>query len=109
MQMEQSIFKTASNAINHTLHQLIKTEAPSQALPVVLLTPQPKKQRQLFLQQVMTKQLRAFFQLIPVNNAGYPVNIYGTLKKLKDGRYLIHNRNIDYVVNFDQIRYVSNI
>lgn len=109
MQMKQSIFKTASNAISHTLHQLITNDSSSHNLPIALLTPQPEKQRHLFLQRVMTSQLHAFFQLTPINNAGYPVNIYGTLKQLKDGRYLIHNRNVDYVVNFDQIRYVANI
>ncbi|MCD7123615.1 hypothetical protein [Limosilactobacillus caviae] len=47
---------------------------------------------------------------MPINNDGYPVNVTGNIAQLADtDRYLITNRNVSYIVNFDQIRYIANL
>ncbi len=73
-------------------------------------TPQPAKQRQLFLKRAIKDKIKATFQLMPINNDGYPVNVTGNIAKLANSnRYLITNQNVSYVVNFDQIRYIANL
>ena len=55
-------------------------------------------------------KIKATFQLMPINNDGYPVNVTGNIAQLANSnRYLITNQNVSYVVNFDQIRYIANL
>ncbi len=108
MQMEQSLFKSASTIINDKLQQLLNNDFSFHEEPIKLLTPQPAKQRLSFLNKTISNGLRVLIQLMPVNNDGYPVNVRGTVKKLDSKRYLIQNQNVSYVVNFNQIRYIAN-
>lgn len=109
MQMEQSLFKSASTIINTKLRRLLDNDFPVSNKQIELLTPQPVKQRLSFINRTISDGLKVLFQLMPINNDGYPVNVRGTIKKLDNKRYLIRNRNVSYVVNFEQIRYVANI
>ena len=108
MQMEQSLFKSASTIINGKLQQLLNNDFSFHEEPIQLLTPQPAKQRLSFLNKTITNGLPVLIQLMPLNNDGYPVNVRGTVKKLDNKRYLIQNQNVSYVVNFNQIRYIAN-
>lgn len=108
MQMEQSLFKSASTIINGKLQQLLNNDFSSHGESIRLLTPQPAKQRLSFLNKTISNSLQVLIQLMPVNNDGYPVNVRGTVKKLDSERYLIQNQNVSYVVNFNQIRYIAN-
>ena len=102
MQMEQSLFKSASTIINGKLQQLLNNDFSFHEEPIQLLTPQPAKQRLSFLNKTINNGLQVLIQLMPINNDGYPV------KKLDNKRYLIQNQNVSYVVNFNQIRYIAN-
>ena len=108
MQMEQSLFKSASTIINGKLQQLLNNDFSSHGEPIRLLPPRPAKQRLSFLNNTISNSLQVLIQLMPVNNDGYPVNVRGTVKKLDSERYLIQNQNVSYVVNFNQIRYIAN-
>ncbi len=101
MQMEQSLFKSASTIINGKLQQLLNNDFSSHGEPIRLLTPQPAKQRLSFLNKTISNSLQVLIQLMPVN-------VRGTVKKLDSERYLIQNQNVSYVVNFNQIRYIAN-
>ncbi|MCI1975639.1 MAG: hypothetical protein LKJ51_06960 [Limosilactobacillus sp.] len=108
MQMEQSLFKSASTILNGKLQQLLDNDFTSHKEEIKLLTPQPTKQRLDFLNRTINERLRVLIQLIPINSAGYPVNVRGTVKRLDNKRYLIQNKNISYVVGFNQIHYIAN-
>ncbi|WP_367950446.1 hypothetical protein [uncultured Limosilactobacillus sp.] len=109
MQIEQkSLFKFTPQIISNKLRHLFE-ESPNDD-QAGLLTPQPAQQRQLFLKRAIKDKIKATFQLMPINNDGYPVNVTGNIAQLADtDRYLITNRNVSYVVNFDQIRYIANL
>ena len=108
MQIEQkSIFKFTPQIISKKLRHIFE-ETPADDQQAELLTPQPAKQRQLFLKRAI--KIKATFQLMPINNDGYPVNVTGNIAQLANSnRYLITNQNVSYVVNFDQIRYIANL
>ncbi len=109
MQIEQkSLFKFTPQIISNKLRNLF--EEDSSHNQEGLLTPQPAEQRQLFLKRAIKDKIKATFQLMPINNDGYPVNVTGNIAKLADtNRYLITNQNVSYVVNFDQIHYIANL
>ncbi|WP_251574877.1 hypothetical protein [Limosilactobacillus agrestimuris] len=109
MQMEQSIFKSTSTFLNKKLQQLLENDFSVQKEQIKLLTPQPIKQRLSFLERTINSGIKVLVQLMPVNNAGYPVNVRGTVKKIGDKRYLIQSHNVSYVVGINQIRYIANI
>ena len=52
MQMEQSLFKSASTIINGKLQQLLNNDFSFHEEPIQLLTPQPAKQRLSFLNKI---------------------------------------------------------
>lgn len=110
MQIEQkSIFKFTPQIISKKLRHIFE-ETPADDQQAGLLTPQPAKQRQLFLKRAIKDKIKATFQLMPINNDGYPVNVTGNIAQLANSnRYLITNQNVSYVVNFNQIRYIANL
>ena len=110
MQIEQkSIFKFTPQIISKKLRHIFE-ETPTDDQQAGLLTPQPAKQRQLFLKRAIKDKIKATFQLMPINNDGYPVNVPGNIVQLANSnRYLITNQNVSYVVNFNQIRYIANL
>lgn len=110
MQIEQkSIFKFTPQIISKKLRHIFE-ETPADDQQAGLLTPQPAKQRQLFLKRAIKDKIKATFQLMPINHDGYPVNVTGNIAQLANSnRYLITNQNVSYVVNFDQIRYIANL
>ena len=68
------------------------------------------KLRHLFEERAIKDKIKATFQLMPINNDGYPVNVTGNIAQLANSnRYLITNQNVSYVVNFNQIRYIANL
>ncbi|MBC8744554.1 hypothetical protein H5W18_08140 [Lactobacillus sp. Marseille-P7033] len=109
MQIEQkSLFKFTPQIISNKLRHLFEESLNDDQTG--LLTPQPAQQRQLFLKRAIKDKIKATFQLMPINNDDYPVNVTGNIAQLADtDRYLITNRNVSYVVNFDQIRYIANL
>ena len=109
MQMEQSLFKSTSTFLNNKLHQLLDNDFSVSKEQIKLLTPQPIKQRLSFLERTINSGIKVLVQLIPINNAGYPVNVRGTVKKIGDERYLIQSHNVSYIVGINQIRYIANI
>ncbi|MCD7084320.1 hypothetical protein [Limosilactobacillus fastidiosus] len=109
MQMEQSLFKSTSTFLNNKLQQLLDNDFSVQKEQIKLLTPQPIKQRLSFLERTINSRIKVLVQLMPVNNTGYPVNVRGTVKRMRDERYLIQSHNVSYVVDINQIRYIANI
>ncbi|MCD7133650.1 hypothetical protein LTY58_00740 [Limosilactobacillus rudii] len=109
MQIEQkSYFKFTPQIISNKLRNLFEEEPSNNQKG--LLTPQPAKQRQLFLKRAIKDKIKATFQLMPINDDGYPVNVTGNITELANtNRYLITNHNVNYVVSFDQIRYIANL
>lgn len=106
---QKSIFKFTPQIISKKLRHIFE-ETPADDQQAGLLTPQPAKQRQLFLKRAIKDKIKATFQLMPINNDGYPVNVTGNIAQLANSnRYLITNQNVSYVVNFDQIRYIANL
>ncbi|WP_225435791.1 hypothetical protein, partial [Limosilactobacillus reuteri] len=102
-------FKFTPQIISKKLRHIFE-ETPADDQQAGLLTPQPAKQRQLFLKRAIKDKIKATFQLMPINNDGYPVNVTGNIAQLANSnRYLITNQNVSYVVNFDQIRYIANL
>lgn len=109
MQMNHSFLKSASTLINNKLQLLINDDFSSSIELPTLLTPQPDSQRHSFLERAINEGLKVVLQLMPVNSDGYPVNVRGSVKEISEGRYLIQNRNVSYVVKFNQIRYIANL
>lgn len=109
MQIEQKPFLNFTpEVISNKLRRLFE-EKPTNHQEG-LLTPQPAKQRQLFLKRAIKDRIKATFQLMPINSDGYPVNVTGNITELANtNRFLITNHNVSYVVNFDQIRYIANL
>lgn len=110
MQIEQNpILKFTPQIISSKLHHLFEDDTPTPK-EEGLLTPQPAKQRKFFLKRAIKDKIKVSFQLMPINNDGYPVNVTGKIAELADtNRYLITSQNVSYVVNFDQIRYIANL
>lgn len=109
MQIEQkSLLKLTPQMISNKFRHLFEEPTSSIHRPE-LLTPQPVNQRYLFLKRAIAEKLNVTFQLMPLTADGHPVNVTGRISKLANSdRYLIVNRNVNYVVNFDQIRYIAN-
>lgn len=104
---QPTLIKKAPQLLNQTIHRLFDDGAPTHQIQ--LLHPQPKSQRQLFLDRVIRNRWTVFFQLMPKTAEGYPVNVYGRAKQLTADRFLISSKNTVYVVTFDQIRYIANL
>ncbi len=61
MQMEQSLFKSASTIINGKLQQLLNNDCSSHGESIRLLTPQPAKQRLSFLIKLSATVCKCWF------------------------------------------------
>ena len=109
MQIEQKpFFKLTPQIISNKFHHLFDT--PTTKHYPELMQAQPLCQRRLFLKRAITDKLNATFQLTPVTAEGHPLNVTGKVSQLADSnRYLIVNKNVNYVVRFDQIRYIANL
>ena len=105
---QPTLLQRAPQILTRTIHHLM-TADPAFVPHVKLLTPQPSKQRQLFIKRAIQERWSVFCQLMPKTAEGYPVNTYGQIKALTDHRYLIRSRQTTYVVSFDQIRYIANL
>lgn len=105
---QNSFLKLTPQIITNKFHRLFEARHPRQEEK--LLTPQPIAQRELFLKWAIDNRINAHFQLMPLTNDGYPVNVVGRIKRLTgSNKYLITDNNVNYVVAFDQIRYIANL
>lgn len=106
-----SLLKETPQLLNRVIGQLFDDE-PIKATThheVTLLTPQPAKQRKLFIDQAIKKAYRVTLQVIPASKEGFAENVKGRLKKLGSQRYLLVNQDVNYILSFDQIRYIAHL
>lgn len=108
MQIEQTILNGTAHKISGHLHKLFD-QAPHAPAEPALLNQQPISQRQLFMKQAVADGRQVFAQLLPVNSAGYRVNIHATIKALSQGRFLFQTKNLTYVVRLPQINYIASL
>ncbi|WP_367342172.1 hypothetical protein [Limosilactobacillus sp.] len=74
-----------------------------------LFNKQPEWQRRLFLQRATEQALNIFIQILPVSKEGKVTNITGRIHQLSHDRFLVHNNNVDYFFNFNQVQYLINL
>lgn len=103
----QSIFTTSTRKLTQTVHRLF--DVPTEPGLRKLLHTQPLAQRRCFLSRAVREQLWVHLQLLPMTDAGYPVEASGLVHRLEDGRFQITNHNLTYIFNFRQLNYISHL
>lgn len=105
-----SLLKDTPRLINQVIDQLFDTTPTNiKHKDVTLLTAQPAKQRQHFLQQAIKYHYEVTLQVMPASKEGYPENIRGQVTALSKQKYLLTNQDINYILNFNQIRYIAHL
>lgn len=105
-----SLLKETPRLINQVIDQLFDTTpVTAKHEDVTLLTPQPVDQRRSFLHQAIKHHYKVVLQVVPAGSEGYPENIRGRVQALGKQRYLLTNRDVTYLLNFNQIRYIAHL